>query len=313
MMFDDSPLVFRDVEAGYGRHQVLRRLELRLRKGSVCALLGRNGAGKTTLLRTALGFLKPRSGRAEVLGLDGWKDRFELKDRLGFVAERQDFWPRMRASELLDLASKLYSCWDPARAAVLVDRFGLGLSVRIGTYSKGMQVQLAQVVALAHEPELLLLDEPVAGMDPVVRTEFVEHILEYVHDTGASVLYSTHLVSEVESMADRVAFLHDGTIIIEGEVDDILSRYSRFIVVLDDSTRAAVARLEPVSIHTQEELAVITCAANPEELAVTLAELDITPLQLARPTLQELFIALLGEDNPRRSGSQASRRRREVA
>ena len=113
---------FREVTAGYGRLEVLQELSLQVPAGSVCALLGRNGAGKTTLLRTALGFLRVTGGRVTVLGSDAWQERFTLKDRIGYVAERQDLWPRMRGGELLTLARRLFSGWDAALQARLVFR-----------------------------------------------------------------------------------------------------------------------------------------------------------------------------------------------
>ena len=313
MIFREVPLVFTDVTAGYGKLDVLQALNLEVPSGSVCALLGRNGAGKTTLLRTALGFLRTSSGRVKVLGEDAWTRRFALKDAIGYVAERQDLWPRMRGAELLRLASKLFSHWDPEIAERLVDRYGLPLDRRLGQLSKGMQIQIAQVVALAHRPQLLLLDEPVASMDPVVRTEFAERILGYVHDSGASVLYSTHLVGEVESLADRVAFLHDGAIVLEGTVDEVLGRYTRLMAVVEDHWEAAVDRLQPVSMHRQDEMAILTFAGAVEDVAERLESTGVGVLEARRPSLQELFIALLGEDNPRRDGSHASRRRKETA
>jgi len=307
-MQTEVPLVFDDVRAGYSKANVLDGLTLEVAAGSVCALLGRNGAGKTTLLRTALGFLKIRGGRVMALGEDAWQGRFDLKDRIGFVAERQDLWPRMRGAELLALAARLFRSWDSGQAASLVDRYGLDLDKPMGTYSKGMQVQIAQIVALSHRPELLILDEPVAGMDPVVRSEFTEHVLRHVHDTGATVLYSTHLVSEVEDMADRVAFLHGGTIVLAGEVQEILSRYTRVVAILGAEGEDQLAALAPVSVHRREEVAVVTIAGEVDRVAAAIRTIRLDVLDMRRPTLQELFIGLLGEDNLLRNGSHAARR-----
>jgi ABC-2 type transport system ATP-binding protein len=299
---------FQGVTAGYGERQVLRELSLQVPAGSVCALLGRNGAGKTTLLRTALGFLRISAGRVTVLGCNAWQSRFSLKDRIGYVAERQDLWPRMSGHELLALAARLYSSWDSNLQARLVDRYALPLKQRIGTYSKGMQIQLAQVMALAHHPEVLILDEPVANMDPVVRSEFVEHVLGYVHDTGASVLYSTHLVDEVRALADRVAFLYGGKIILAGPVDEVVDGYTHLLVLLDDQAEKEIGHLEPVAVQRRDEAAILTVAAPLEQTTSRANEAGISVLEARRPSLQELFIALLGEDNSYRDGSHARRR-----
>jgi len=313
MSTEQAPMSFQDVAAGYGSQEVLRDLSLQVPRGSVCALLGRNGAGKTTLLRTALGFLRTRAGRVTVLGDDAWRCRFDLKDRIGFVPERQDLWPRMRGGDLLALAAKLYSRWDSALASQLVERYHLPLRQRIGTYSKGMQIQLVQVVALAHYPEVLIFDEPVASMDPVVRSEFVEHVVGYVHDNGASVLYSTHLVDEVRALADRVAFLSGGTIILEGPVDDVLAGYAYLLVMLDGTTEKAIAALSPVAVQRRDDVAAVTLAAPAEEAAVRASAAGISVLEARRPGLQELFIALLGEDSQYREDAHADRMRQGAA
>jgi ABC-2 type transport system ATP-binding protein len=313
MINASAPLVLKTVNAGYGKKKVLNELSLEVPQGSICALLGRNGAGKTTLLRTALGFLRTVAGRIEVLGLDAWTHRYELKDRIGYVAERQDLWPRMRGGELLSLASKLFSQWDEELAARLIKRYNLPLGQAIKTYSNGMQVQIAQVVALAHRPELLILDEPVASMDPVVRSEFTEHVLGYVHDTGASVLYSTHLVDEVETLADRVAFLHGGKIILAGQLDEVIAQFARLLVALDANATSTVAELGWVMVQRREDVAAITVSGEPHTIAKRATQAGLTVLEARRPSLQELFIALLGEDNPYIEGSYAYRQKLEVA
>ena len=313
MSTEQAPMSFQDVVAGYGHQQVLRELSLQVPRGSICALLGRNGAGKTTLLRTALGFLRIQAGRVTVLGDDAWRNRFDLKDRIGFVPERQDLWPRMRGGDLLALAARLFSSWDSALASQLVDRYHLPLRRRIGTYSKGMQIQLAQVVALAHRPEVLLLDEPVSSMDPVVRAEFVEHVVGYVHDNGASVLYSTHLVDEVRALADRVAFLSGGKIILEGPVDDVLAGYTHLLAMLDGTNEKAIATLNPVATQRRDDVAALMVAAPVEEATGRAIAAGITLLEARRPGLQELFIALLGEDGQYHEDAHADRMRQGAA
>jgi ABC-2 type transport system ATP-binding protein len=232
-----------------------------------------------------------------VLGEEAWASRFLLKDRIGYVAERQDLWPRMRGAELLALSSRLFSRWDAALADQLVHRYNLPLERRIGTYSKGMQVQLAQVLALAHRPELLILDEPVAGMDPVVRSQFVEHVLGFVHDTGASVLYSTHLVEEVRALADRIAFLHRGEIILEGPVEDVLDGFTQLLAVLHDDVEDAIAELAPIATQRRDDVAVLTMAEPLSPVRERLETVRLSVLEARRPTLQELFIALLGDSS----------------
>ena len=306
-MLRNVPIKVDDLAAGYGRHRVLAELSLEVLPGAVCALLGRNGAGKTTFLRVLLGFLKPKVGHAEVLGEDAWRSRFGLKDRIGFVAERQDFWPRLRAGELLSIAAKLYSRWDQRFVDRLVDRCGLPLEERVGSYSKGMQALLAQVLALGHRPKLLILDEPVAGLDPVMRSEFAENLLDYVGETGATAIYSTHLVDEVQGLADEVAVLYDGGILLSGPLDDIIGGYGRLAVAGDTAQLHRASDLHVVATHQREDAAIVTVAGDPQEAAAVLRSMGLSVLEARRPTLQELFIAVLGEDNAQRPGAWAAR------
>lgn len=297
------------ITAGYRRRTVLRELALQVPEGSVCALLGRNGSGKTTLLRVLVGFLRPGAGRALVLGEDAWRSRFRLKDRIGFVAERQDLWPGMRVEELLRLASRLHGRWDHGLVARLADRCGLPMRRRVGELSKGMQVLLAQLLALGHRPELLVLDEPVAGLDPVMREEFAENVLAFVHETGATALYSTHLVDEVQPLADRVAVLAEGGIVLEGALDEVMGRYARVTVMGGPEEVAAARGADVVAVQRRDGAAVVTACGDPDRVAAWAKEKGLAVVEARRPTLQELFVALLGEDNLLRPEAWAARRR----
>lgn len=309
MIFRNPPIKAEDLAAGYGRRPVLSELSLEVPPGAVCALLGRNGAGKTTLLRVLLGFLEPKSGHVEVLGTDAWHSRFALRDRIGFVAERQDFWPQMRGSELLRLASKLHATWDHSLVERLAGRCGLPLEERLRTYSKGMQVLLAQVLALGHRPELLILDEPAAGLDPVMRSEFAENLLDYVGETGATAIYSTHLVDEVQGLADEVAVLFGGSILVSGPLDEIIGRYGRVTVMGDGAVLAQISGLQVIASHRRADAAIVTVVGDPQAAAAVLRSVGLSVLEARRPTLQELYIAFLGQDNAQRTGSIVHERR----
>ena len=189
---------------------VLDGLSLSVEPGEVVALLGRNGAGKTTLFRCLLGILEPQGGTVRVFEMNPRVDPVAVKQRLGFVAEDQVLPPKMRVGEIVELHRDLFPTWDDHLAADIAKRFSIRRDARIDKLSKGQARLVALLCAVAHRPELLLLDEPAGGLDPAARRDFVEVALELREASGTAILFSSHHLDDVERMADRVALLHEG-------------------------------------------------------------------------------------------------------
>lgn len=201
---------------------VLNNLSLSVNPGEVVGLLGANGAGKTTLIRIALGMLHPQSGRVRLFGLDPVKQPVQTKRRVGFVSEEQTLPPYLRIADVLGMHAELFSSdWDSAMASKLLERFDLPPKSKIGKLSKGQARRVALLCAVAHRPELLLLDEPAAGLDPAARREFLETSLQFLGDEGSAILFSSHHMDDVERIASRVALLDHGNKIIDQELDDL--------------------------------------------------------------------------------------------
>ena len=205
-------LELKDISRSYERGApVLEGLDLSIQPGEVVGLLGENGAGKTTLMRLAIGLLHPGKGSVRLFGKDPWKDGVEVKRRVGYVSEDQALPPYLRVDDALELHRKLFPTWDEELARELMDQFSLETNKRIGKLSKGQARRVAVTCAIAHRPELLLLDEPAGGFDPAARREFLEAALALLADEGCAVLFSSHHLADVERMAGRVVFLHRKT------------------------------------------------------------------------------------------------------
>ena len=231
-----------DVHRSYERGVlVLAGVDLALERGEVVGLLGENGSGKTTLVQIAMGMLHPQKGSVRAFGLDPAVHGVAVKRRIGYVSENQDFPPYLRARDVLDIHRSLYPTWDEAMAQGLLDRFRLTGREKISKLSKGQARRVAVLCAIAHRPELLLLDEPAGGFDPAARREFLETALQLLADEGSAVLFSSHHMGDVERLASRVCLLHAGRVLIDQDLDGL--REAARLAVLPAGNGAAPADL----------------------------------------------------------------------
>jgi ABC-2 type transport system ATP-binding protein len=223
----------RNLNQAYGKNLVLDDVSLEIPEGQTFALLGRNGSGKTTLIRTLLGLLPPRGGTVEVLGLDPTRQPLEIRSRVGYLAEDQAMYGWMTADEMARFLAPFYPTWDAPLANSLLDRFGVPRSVRIRHLSKGQNIRLGLALALAHRPELVILDDPALGLDPIARKQFNRDVIEHLQAEGRTVFYSSHLLYEVEAVADLVAILDAGRIIRSGRTEDLQREVKRVVLLAD--------------------------------------------------------------------------------
>jgi ABC-2 type transport system ATP-binding protein len=203
----------------FGSKEVLRGVDLAIPRGSVVGLLGKNAAGKSTLIKCLLGLLRIDDGTARVFGEDAWWLSAESKSRLGYVPQEVSLYGWMRVRQVVQYTAAFYPRWNAALAEKLVRQWELPPNDRVGPLSPGQLQKLAIVLALGHEPELLVLDEPVGTLDPVARRDFLRTILEIAQSENRTILFSTHITSDLERVADRVAILRDGRIVFHDELD----------------------------------------------------------------------------------------------
>lgn len=235
--------VVRNLRVGYGATPVLDGLDWQLQPGQVVGLLGRNGAGKTTLLETLLGLRDPQAGEVELFDQPAARLDDAARARVGYVPQRSDLFEELRADELLAYFRSFYPRWNAGKVAALLDRWQVPRTIPVGQMSGGEQQRLSIIRALAHEPDLLVLDEPVSSLDPLARRDFLRELVEQVLDRGTTVVFSTHILSDLERVAFNVAFLQRGRIALQAPLDALLDE----VMELRGSA-AALAALPPEAV-----------------------------------------------------------------
>lgn len=217
----ESIITVSDLTRRFGSKSALSSVTLSVPRGGVYGLVGANGAGKTTLIRHILGLLRARSGSVRVFGIDPVSDPVAVLSRIGYLSEENDLPGWMRVDELIRYARAFYPQWDDAYAEELRKAFALEGGAKIKHLSKGQKARAGLLIALAYRPELLVLDEPSSGLDPLVRRDIVGAIIRTIADEGRTVLFSSHLLDEVEQVADHVTMLDHGTIMLSAPLDEI--------------------------------------------------------------------------------------------
>jgi ABC-2 type transport system ATP-binding protein len=275
-------LALRGLHHSYGSVHAIQGLDLTVHRGEVYGFLGRNGAGKTTTIRALMGILRPDSGIIEMLGNRVTRVRPDHKRNIGYVAQEQHFYPWMTCREIGRFVGGFYPSWDAIEFERLLDVFELPARRRISALSHGMRVKLALALATAPRPPLLILDEPTSGLDPVARREFSDLVDVQARSAHQTVFFSTHLVEEVERLADRICILDRGRALYEGSLDDLRSS----VRLLDAS---ALERLPP-GFRVLQRVGQNDLVVHAEP--VQWAEAPLAERARALP-LNEIFIALV--------------------
>ena len=218
----------------YGSQVVVDRLTLSVPKGSVFGLIGANGAGKSTTLKMLIGMLSPTSGSGMILGEQVGSASPELLSRVGYVPEVHNIYSWMTVDSAIWFTRKLHPRWNDRTCDDLLKRFNLERGKKIKSLSKGMLAKLALVLAISHEPELLILDEPMSGLDPIVREEFLDGVLASACHGGVTVILSSHSIDDVQRMSDSIGLIDRGHLLIHRTVDEILQRTRKIRAVLKE-------------------------------------------------------------------------------
>lgn len=274
----------------YGRLTALYGISFRVPEGSVYALLGRNGAGKSSLVRCLLGEQRPDSGRTLLLGRDAWRERAAVLAEIGVVHESPDAPPAMTAAQLSRFCSHLYPRWDSAGLSARLRRFGIPENVPFGKLSRGQRGQVALGLALAPEPRLLILDDPTLGLDPVARRSVFEELIGDLADRGTTVFLTSHDLSGVEGIADRVGILQEGRLVLDEEMEILKRRFRRISFPAGEES-PQLAALAPVAVASRGwRVEAVVSGWDDERSALPAgAAAEVSAL-----TLEEIFTALVG-------------------
>ena len=302
-MHDDSlsinePVVeIAQLSRRFGATIALNEVSLRIPKGVVFGLLGANGAGKTTLIKHLLGLLRAQAGNVSVFGLDPVANPTGVLSRVGYLSEVNELPEWMRVDELLRFTRAFYPSWDESYAQFLRQTFELDAGQVVKSLSKGQRARLALLLALAHRAELLVLDEPSSGLDPLVRRDILRAIIRTIADEGRTVLFSSHLLDEVERVADHVAIVDKGRIIENDHLESLKSSFHRLVVLFDTplgTPPKANGFFDWQGVDKQWSAFYRGRAEDAERLVT---HLDAQLIEQATPSLNEIFVALVGTDH----------------
>ncbi len=231
---DEHVIELKQVRKAFGRTPVLNEVTLSVPAGQTFAFLGRNGAGKTTTIRMLVGLIQPEAGDIRVLGMDPRRQALAIRRSIGYLAEDQQLFGWMRVQQTLEFMTPFYPTWDAALARKLLERFELSPRQRVKHLSKGQSVRLGLLLALAHRPRMMILDDPALGLDPIMRKQLNRDVIALLQGDGVTVFYSSHLLYEVEPVADQVAILDHGRIIVNSPTEDLRDDVKQIVIPHDE-------------------------------------------------------------------------------
>ncbi len=295
--FMDNAIAITGLHKSFGPTQALDGLDLQVARGEVHGFLGPNGAGKTTTIRVLLGLLQADRGEVSLLGGDPWNDAVDLHRRLAYVPGDVELWPNLTGGEAIDLFGRLRGGLDKRLRDELIERFDLDPTKKGRTYSKGNRQKVALIAALAADVELFLLDEPTAGLDPLMEVVF-QDVVHEVKSAGATVLLSSHILAQVEKLADRVSIIRQGQVVQSGTLTEMRHLTRTSVEAVTERPVTGLAELAGVHHVTTEDgrLRFDVDGAALDAAIARVSAAGIRSLTSHPPTLEELMLRHYGDE-----------------
>jgi polyether ionophore transport system ATP-binding protein len=274
----------------YGDALALDALDLAVEPGEVYGYLGPNGAGKTTTIRLLLGLLRPTAGRAELFGVDAWRDPVTAHRRMAYVSAEPSLWPAMTGAETLEFLARVRGAADTAYRESLAERFQLDTSKKVRALSHGNRQKVQLIAAFATRADLLILDEPTGGLDPLMEMAFRETVRE-AKERGQTVFLSSHILSEVEAVCDRVGILRQGRLVDQGRLAELRHLSTQTVEVTFDGRVPHLPALPGVEVAEAGENALrFQVSGSVGPLIAALADYPLVALESRAPSLEEIFL-----------------------
>lgn len=287
----DNVVQIDNVSRSFDKKVALDSVSLAVPPGCVMGLVGENGAGKTTLLKHVLGLYRAQSGTVRVFGADPVLDPETVLGEIGYLSEIRDLPDWMTIGELMSYTRAFFPAWDDAFAEELREMFELTPKQKIKTLSRGQRARAGLLTAIAHRPKLLVLDEPSSGLDPVVRRDILSAIIRSVADDGRTVVFSSHLLDEVQRVSDQVAMLHQGKMILTSPMDEILTAHHRLTIRFEQPLDQPPTIEGALRCDGEGREWTVLCNGERSGVENRIAQLKGAIVERASPTLDEIFVA----------------------
>jgi ABC-2 type transport system ATP-binding protein len=286
---EQDPLSCLELRHGFGDRSILEGITLSVPPGAVFGLIGNNGAGKSTLIRILLGLIRPQGGASRVFDCDSLQLNDSVKQRLAYVPQQPEAFEWMKVAEMLDFIGGFYPTWDAAYVDKMLAHLAIPRSATLSKLSPGERQNIALIRALATQPALLVLDEPAAALDPAARRELLREIATRAGESGTTVFFSTHIVTDLERVASHVALLHRGRLLINAPMDDLKETHGRFILASGTDIPAHLAGELSRRRHRDGSVSVVI-ERRPWEQWPVMAAAGATPESLS---LEDLFVEVV--------------------
>ncbi|MET0650018.1 MAG: ABC transporter ATP-binding protein [Pyrinomonadaceae bacterium] len=285
----------------FGKFEAVKDVSLTVPKGTVYGLLGVNGAGKSTIIKMIMGHLRPTTGEIRVLGRALGEDLLGIRRRVAYVSENRYLYEWMTVEESVRFTRAFHETWDDKKAADLLKRFSLPPEKKVRQLSRGNRARLCLLLALSFNPELIVLDEPTSGLDPIVRRDFIENIVAEIAEEGKTVLFSSHIVEEVERVADYVGIINEGELLLVSTIDDIKASYKR-VRYATNGTRPEVAGVPGVlAVENGRHEQILTVSTWGDETLRTLGERGVKNPEVLPISLEDIFVNTVRAERERRA------------